>query len=162
MGLLIGLVLTIWDGVNYFIIYKTPLAPYSPFVGLLLLVLGIFFGMRLIKKNKFDGAITFSQATFSGVLISIAAGLFLAITTFFYYRYLNYDFQTFYLESAEKSMIAKKFKPEDIKTTLEQIKVSLKPENQLQAAIFGTLLLGLVASSIFAFILRNKENRIVE
>lgn len=161
IGLIVGLVLTFWDGLNYFMIYKTLLAPYSPFVGLFLLVLGIFLGIKMIKKDKFEGAITFSQATFSGILISISAGLVLAISTFFYYRYLNYDFQTFYLEAAEKAMIEKKLKPEDISNTLQQIKVSLKPENQLQAAIFGTLLMGLVASSISAFILRNKENKIV-
>ncbi|HEX8548643.1 MAG TPA: DUF4199 domain-containing protein [Cytophagaceae bacterium] len=162
IGLLIGIVLSIWDGLNYFVLYKTPFASYSPFVGLILLVLGIFLGMRLIKRDKFDGAITFSQATFSGILISIAAGLVLAITTFFYYRYLNCDFQNFYLDAAEKAMIEKKLKPEEINTTLQQIKLSLQPENQLQAAIFGTLLMGLVASSIFSFFLRNKENKIVE
>jgi len=162
IGLVVGLILTVWDGFNYFIIYKTPLAPFSPFVGLLLLVVGIFLGIKMLKNDKFEGAITFSQATFSGILISISAGLVLAISTFCYYRYLNYDFQTFYLEAAEKSMVGKKLKPEAISNTLQQIKVSLKPENQLQAAIFGTLLMGLVASSISAFILRNKENRIVD
>lgn len=161
-GLLIGIFLSIWDSLNYTFLYTTHIANIAPYIGLLILIVGVYFGIRNIKKFKFSNEITFGQASLSGVLISIYAALVIAFTTYIFYSKFNDTFEKNYLIKVEEKMKEDKVKPEEMTSAMEQIKKSLTPANQGQAAFFGTLITGIVFSFIFALVHRNKTNSPVE
>ena len=153
-GLLAGTVIAFWDMLNYFYLYKTFLGKFSFLIDLAILVLCLFYGMKSIKKNMYDGLITFGNSSLSGVQIALVTSTVLSLLTLTYYLIGNPDFEQFYI--SENIRVMQENKMTDIGKRIHELKLTFKPINQARSSFIVTLLLGAVFSFLFGMVFRNK------
>ena len=153
-GLTAGIGIALWGMLDYFLLYKTFLSKISIFVDLIVLFTLIYKGVRAIKKDQFKDEITFSQASLSGVQVSLFASFVVGLLTFAYYSVGNKDYENFYIRQTIEIMTSRKMP--DIEKYVGELKTRFQPLTQAQGTFFSTMLFGTVFSFVLAILIRNK------
>lgn len=159
-GLIIGLTYALWTSLTYYTeIYKTALGQYLGIIILSgIMILCIVLGLKEIKRKKYEGKINYAQALFSGITISAIAAIVLAIFNYLYF-YFSYpaEYVEYVMKMTKEVLEATNTKPEDITKALEDTKQTYTAINQFGSALIGTIIMGIIVSSIASAFIRNKE-----
>lgn len=152
-GVIIGISIAFWEMINYFFLFQYISGKINFFIDLFILVIFIRKGIADIKIIKYNGLITFGNASLAGIQITIIASVLLASITFGYFSIGNKNYENFYITETIKVM--KEHKMQGQKDTIDKLTISFKPINQTKSAFVITLLIGTVVSFIFGMIFRN-------
>lgn len=157
-GLILGILLLVWDYFNYNFFWTSESWSIA-YVPILIVYLFIHLGVREIKKKKYDNSITYKNATLSGLLITVYAGVLYAGGVLAAYPYGNDHFKAEYLK---KSEIAMKNDPnitdEDRAKLLKEFEENLKSETMAKSNFNNILIFGTISSLLSASIHRRKIN----
>jgi hypothetical protein len=128
---------------------------YSVYLVFLILLAGIYFGMREMLKQ--DPAIDFKNLIKSGSKIAALAAIFIAIFTYAYYTWIDVNY---FPERIRHGLLLMK----ENGNTAEEAKeyyltakyLIFAPDKVATFALFGYLLMGIFYSLISCFLLRKR------
>lgn len=120
----------------------------------------VFFGIKHYRDKVNDGNVSFGRALLIGFLISLMAGIGIAIADFIYTSFINPDFMTEYtehtLKTMEQTLSTDEFaiKKEEFVTQME----AMGSPTMLALIMFATVgIIGFIISLISALILQRKN-----
>lgn len=167
-GLLTGLASGLW-GISCFTVVgwlnvvafhgRIPAArirSYSGLFSIVLLVLGIWWGMREARRRN-GGLLTYGQAVGTGVLIACITGLIAASFSYVYCTAINPGYAAFMVQDAEKSLQAAGKSPREIAAALESVRREFTTGVQVAQALAAQIGVGTIAALILGIFTRTKK-----
>ena len=129
---------------------------YSGLFGLIILILGIFLGMREVKrKNHYT--ISYGQALKVGISISLISACIAGLFALAYCTLINPGYQDFMVREAESALIAAKNSPEEIGKQLEKVRSQFSTSNQVLQGIIAQSVIGTLSSLILGLFIKTKK-----
>ncbi len=166
-GLLTGLLVGLWNiscftivsRLNVFFSMGIPaerLRAYSGLFGLVILILGVFIGIRAAKRKN-GNAINFAQAAKTGIVIAVITACLVACFGLLYCTVINPGYTDFMVEEARKALLAAKKPPQEISLQLEKVRHEFSTASQVMQALIVQSVVGTISSLIIGLSLRTKK-----
>jgi len=162
-GLITGLVIAAWMYLEYLMgFHASEIGRYSKFAVFLFTILGIYLGMRAYRNYTKAGQITYWQGVFSGVLISVFAGIVTAIFTYLYLSFINPEFIDYMVDLNRRTNI--QMGATDVQVQAEEIvtRATYQALPQALRTLGGYIAAGSLFSLIIAGILKSRRLEITE
>lgn len=167
VGLITGLVVGIWNlscftivsGLNNSFSLGIPSArirAYSGLFGIILLIIGIYTGMKAVKRKN-GGLLVYKQAVTTGIGISVITAIMAAIFGFIYCTVINPGYTDYMVQDAAKSLLAAHQSSGEIKQQLAQVRVEFSTTSQVLQAFIGQSVIGSVCSLIIGLFIKTKK-----
>lgn len=154
-GLLVVLFVSITQG--YELVYREGITQYIGYLGLIIMPLTLFFGLRELRDKYAGGSLSYGKAVLAGVGISIFAALLYCVYTYVDYKFLgDKDVQSL-IKYTSKEMRRAGNTPAEINTELDRIQKhygSIKPYISNLVWYTG---LGFIYSTVIYFLLKIKS-----
>jgi hypothetical protein len=128
---------------------------YSGLFSILILVLGIYLGMRQTKLQ--NGTLTYGQAVKTGVIIACITALLVAFFSYLYCTVINPGYAGFMIRDTENTLKAAGKTPREISLELEKVCKQFTTGTQVGMALTGQAVAGTLASLILGLFMRNKK-----
>jgi hypothetical protein len=161
-GLLVGVwnlsCFTVVSWINKIFAFGIPAArirAYSGLFGLIILILGIYFGMKEVKRK--EGQITYGKAIKTGISISLITAIIVAFFGFLYCTVINPGYADYMVKESEKALIAAKKSSEEIKQQLMKVRSFYSTSSQVLQALTVQLVVGIISSLILGLFVRTKK-----
>lgn len=129
---------------------------YSGLFSIIILVLGIYLGIREAKRRN-GWQISYGEAVKTGIIVSVITGMLVALFSWLYCTVINPGYATYMSKEAEKAMIAAHDTPETIRRQLEKVKQEFATSTQVIMALAGQIVAGSISSLIIGIFIRNKK-----
>ncbi len=158
-GVGIAVVIAIVNGIflDFFGIKYEFVRSFSGFAPIIILAVGLFWGMTKTKKEIYNNDLNFGQAIYSGLVICFFTALCLGILNFLYFKYVNKNYADEVLSIAVPQMQKELKKQDEIATQITLIKDSYLPLNQLRGTFIFILVAGIAFSAIISALIRTKD-----
>ncbi len=124
----------------------------------LVLAVGLFIGMRTIRKITYDNQINYGQTLFSGILITLYVALFLTILNMFYFGFVNTGYAERLINVYLPLYQQMKLSPEVIAIQVQGMRDTYSISGQFKETFIVVGLIGVVLSTVFSSILRTKDS----
>lgn len=143
---------------------RTELAAY-PAWGLITMILYvcilgfcIFFAMRTTRDSMYkETGINYAQTFYVGVVTSITTGVLFGIFSFVYIQFLNPDLANELVQEMTVEMAKFNKTPKEISETVQHVRESYEPKNQLMSSLIGTSIMGMICSALLSVFVRNRD-----
>lgn len=129
---------------------------YSGLFSILILVLGIYFAAREVKRKN-EGQISYGQAVKTGIVVAVITGILVAFFGFLYCTVINPGYAAYMVSESEKGMIAAHNSPEQISLELEKVRQEFSTSSQVMMSLIGQIVVGSICSLIVGIFIRNKK-----
>jgi len=165
-GVIIGFLVGIWNlscftivsWINKILSLGIPAArvrAFSGLFGLVILILGIYFGIREAKRKA--GGITYKKAIKTGISIAMISAVIVAFFGFLYCTVINPGYAAFMVKQTENALIAAKKSPEEINQQLIKARAFYSTFSQVLQALIVQSVIGTVSSLIIGLFLSRKK-----
>ncbi|RFM32416.1 DUF4199 domain-containing protein [Chitinophaga silvisoli] len=166
-GLITGLAVGIWNLSCFSIaswlnssfsigIPSARLRAYSGLFGVVVLLVGIYAGMKSIKRQN-DGTLTYKQAVTTGIGISVITALIAGTFAFIYCTVINPGYTDYMVQDAQKALLAAHKSPDEINQQLAQARRQFSTTSQVMQALIGQSVVGSVCSLIIGIFTKTKK-----
>ena len=142
-GVTVGIVLVIIS-LLFYMMGETD-SKIQNYLGYLVLIVGIFFGVKTYRDAELNGLISYGNALGTGTLISIVAAIITGLYMMVFTTLIDPDFINTLLEQTESEM-------EDAGSTQEEIKIGMKYTKMFVTPL-GLSIMSIIGSTIMGFIL---------
>jgi len=129
---------------------------YSGLFSIIILVMGIYLGMREAKRRN-GWHLTYGQAIRTGVIISVIAGILVALFSWLYCTVINPGYATFMIREAENALIAAHENQEAIVKHLKEVRQEFSTGAQVLMALVGQIVVGIISSLVIGFFIKTKK-----
>lgn len=153
-GLLAGAALILWDALLYNFLY-VQVGIFALVLQVLIVGSAIFFGIKDQSKEKYNGEISYKNASLTGFLITIYTAVLYTAAVYMFYPYGNEGFVNEFKQLTETKIKEQDPKADTGKILLEVEKM-LTPQAMAQAAFLNTVIFGVIFSLVFASVLRKR------
>ena len=168
-GIFIGLAISVWNlscfttvqWLNQIFslgIPTTRIRTLSGLFGIITLILGIFLGMREVKRKN-DYILTYGQALKVGICISVITACVVGLFAFVYCTWINPGYQDFMVREAEASLTNAKYSPELIREQLQKVRSQFSTGNQVLQGLIAQSVVGTLSSLIIGLFIKTKTNK---
>lgn len=156
-GLIMGTLLVLLSLVTYLLgVIKPPfwvsLINYAIMIGV------IVWGTKKYRDEVLGGAITYGNALGFGVMISLFAGIIVAVFTFIQMTVIDPEYVTKLLAIVEEELASKGMADDQIEMAIEMQKKFMTPAFITISAIFGMVLTGFIFSLITSIFLKKEKS----
>lgn len=156
-GLIMGVVLVILSLITYWAgVVKPPfwlsIINYAIMVGI------IVWGTKKYRDEALEGAITYGNALGFGVLISLFAGVIVAVFTYIQFTLIDPDLISKLLAIAEEELVNTGMPDDQIETALEMQKKFMTPLITTISALIGMVVMGFIFSLITSIFLKKEKS----
>ena len=128
---------------------------YSGLFSLLILIFGIYLGIRKVKRIN-ENTISFAQAFKTGIKISFITAIVVCVFTYLYCVVINPGYADFMVKETQAELIKSGAAAQDISTQLQKVKQQFSTASQVMMALVGQFVIGCVASCIISFFIKIK------
>lgn len=152
-----GILLVVLSLVTYLLgVIKPPfwvsLINYAIMIGV------IVWGTKKYRDEVLGGAITYGNALGFGVMISLFAGIIVAVFTFIQMTVIDPEYVTKLLAIVEEELASKGMADDQIEMAIEMQKKFMTPAFITVTAIFGMVLTGFIFSLITSIFLKKEKS----
>lgn len=133
----------------------TQVRAYGGLFSILILVIGIYLGMKAVKKENAMN-ISYGQAVKTGILISVITGIIVALFSFLYCTVLNPGYADFMVSETQKAMVNAHASANEINDKLISVKKQFSTGSQVMQALVGQIAVGSISSLIIGLFIRSK------
>jgi hypothetical protein len=137
-------------------IQATDIRSYSGLFSILILIVGIYIGIRQAKR-KTGGIISFGQAVKTGALIACVAAVIVAIFSWFYCTVINPGYAEFMVQDTSRALYAAGKSSQEIGVRLAAVRKEFSTGRQLMEALVGQAVVGAVVSMILGAFMRTRK-----
>ena len=158
-GLLTGLVMIVFT----LVLFLAGVGEKSPlrFVGYVLFIGMIFWGMVSIRDRQLDGVMSYGKAFGTGFWISLFAAILVGVFTFFYLKYINPGFITTHLAQARMKMQERPNITEaQIEQGMKMARMFTTPIVSATIAFIMEVVVGTILSLIIAIFAKREDKTI--
>lgn len=129
---------------------------YSGLFGVVVLVAGIYAGMKAAKRQN-DGLLTYRQAITTGIGISVITALISGTFAFIYCTFINPGYTDYMVQDTQKALVAAHASPNYINQRIAQARVQFSTTSQVLQALIGQSVVGSVCSFIIGIFTKTKK-----
>jgi len=133
----------------------TQVRAYGGLFSILILVIGIYLGLKAVKKES-AMHITYGQAVKTGILISVITGIIVALFGFLYCTVINPGYADFMVSETQKAMMRAHASANEINDKLISVKKQFSTGSQVMQALVGQIVVGSISSLIIGLFIRSK------
>ena len=123
---------------------------YLEWLGLVIMSVVLWFGIKAVRDEKPDRALTYGQGVRAGVTISLYAGLMGAVYTFIHFTFINTGFADYTIALTQEQWVAKGLTQAQMEGTEAFTRKILQPGVQAILGVFFAVVIGLVISLIIS------------
>ena len=131
------------------------------FLSLIILALGVHYGIKSKRDNELDGYINYRNAFVSGFLIALYVGIITGVFSYFYMRDINPELSDIIIKERQelftKMIDSQILTQEEVAKKLVRLQKEYSPMGQMILGFGGSLILGLIFSSVSSFFLHRKN-----
>jgi hypothetical protein len=135
----------------------TQIRSYSGLFSILILILGIYLGMKQAKQ-KGGNTLTYGQAIKTGVIIACITALIVAFFSYLYCAVINPGYAGFMVRDTENTLKAAGKTPQEISQQLEDVRKQFTTGAQVGMALIGQAVIGTITSLILGLFIRTKKS----
>jgi hypothetical protein len=158
-GIIFALIVVVYVMIEHFLGFNTTrhdIGQYTRLAGVLVPILGIFFGIRA-KRQELNGRMIFGQGVKTGFLIAVIQTTITTLWFWFYGTVVNPQFMDTMLEFERAKMAAAGTDANTIATGIARMKsLYSTPTLQIFQEVLG-IVYGTVFALIFSFFLRTRR-----
>jgi hypothetical protein len=159
-----GLILGLIGIVYYMVLYFLDLT-FNQTMGYLMLLIQLvvlFFLLKSYRDNSMHGMITFGQTVGAGVIISLYAGIIMAVFTYILYTVIDPGLTAKKLAFLEEMMLKKGTPQAAIDTFMKMQEKLQKPSIVAPTSILGNVFVGTIMSLIIGIFVRKEGNPLID
>ena len=147
-----------WLNKNFFheSIAATDIRSYSGLFSLLILLVGIYLGMKQARLRA-GGALTYGQAVKTGMLVACVTGMLVAFFSWLYCAVINPGYADFMVQDTGRALAAAGKTQQEIRQRLEDVRKEFSTGMQVMEALVGQVVVGIIASLILGLFTRTKK-----
>ncbi|HTI07149.1 MAG TPA: DUF4199 domain-containing protein [Puia sp.] len=135
----------------------TEIRSYSGLFSIVILVVGIYFGMKQ-AKIKGGGVLSYGQAVKTGVLIAGVAAVVAACFSWLYCSVINPGYADFMVKDSSRALAAAGSTPQEISQRLEGVRREFSTGIQVMEALVGQSVVGTLVSLILGAFVRTRKS----
>jgi hypothetical protein len=136
--------------------HTTTLRGLTGLLTLVILAVGIYTGMRSVKRNN-SGKLSYGHAMLTGFIIALITGIITALAGLIYCQYINPGYGAYMLSESIKEMTADGKSPAEIAAGLPGLKQQWSTGGQMMQALMGQTACGTVISLILGLFIKSKK-----
>jgi hypothetical protein len=155
-GAIIGFALIIYSIFLY--IGNLSLSKGLGYVSYIIIIAGLYIGIKKFRDNEPAGAIKYSRALGVGVLICVFLGFIGAVFAYFQFRFIDPELVNKMIEMTEEKLLEKGLSDDMVEMQIEVIKKMLTPGIMAISGFISYIFMGTVFSLIIAAILKKEPN----
>jgi hypothetical protein len=133
---------------------KLATGQYLQYLGLVIMAVVLWFGIKAVRDEKPDRPMTYGQGVGTGVLISLYSGLMGAVYTFIHFTFINTGFADYMIAVTREKWAARGLTQAQMESAEAITRKMLQPGVQAILGVFFAVLLGLVLSLIISAFLK--------
>jgi hypothetical protein len=133
----------------------TQIRAYGGLFSILILVIGIYLGMKKTKANG-GGALSYGQAVKTGVIIAFITALIVSLFGLLYGTVINPGYADFMVKDTQHTLSAAGLSPAEISKRLEGVRKEFSTGAQVGESLIGQTVVGSIASLILGWFMRTK------
>jgi Protein of unknown function (DUF4199) len=122
---------------------------YSGLIALALTIIPLYAGIKHKRDHEFGGFISIRQVWITGIIISVQAGILIAIYTFIHYSFIDTEVIPHWVMEAKRLGLQEKKSQPEIQEAIDMLTRFYSPFKQATVASLGILGTG----ALFSFIL---------
>jgi hypothetical protein len=135
----------------------TDIRSYSGLFSILILVTGIYLGMKQARLRA-GGVLTYGQAVKTGILVACVTAVLVACFSWLYCAVINPGYADFMVQDTGRTLAAAGKTPEEISQRLEDIRREFSTGIQVMEALVGQAAVGSVAALILGAFMRSRKS----
>lgn len=160
LWLLVCFTIVSWLNSHFFnnAIPASEIRSYSGLFSLLILIFGIYFGIRQAKRAN-ENAITYAMAIKTGIGISFITAIIVSVFTYLYCVVINPGYADFMVKETKNELIKSGTSAKDIAMQLEKVKQQFSTGSQVMMALVGQFVIGCIASAVISQFMKTKQSK---
>lgn len=159
-GVLFAAIVIVYVMLEHFLGFNTTrhdIGQYTRLAGVIVPIVGVFFGIKAKRDNELNGVMTFGQGVKTGFLIAVIQTTLTTIWFWFYSTVINPQFLDSMLAFERSQMLAAGTSPAVIEADAESKRAFFRvPYFQIFQLVLG-IAYGVVIAVIVSFFLRTKK-----
>jgi hypothetical protein len=155
-GAIIGFALIIYSILLY--IADLSLSRGLGYISYIIIIVGLYIGIKKFRENEPSGAIKYSRALGVGVLICVFLGFIGAAFTYLQFRFMDPDLINKILEMSEERLLERGLSEDMIEMQSEFMMKFMSPGMMAVSAFINYIFMGTVFSLILAAFLKKEPN----
>ena len=162
-GVFTGTIVTIWLFGGYSILTsislnlpKVTLRTLTGLLGLVILFIGVFCGMKAAKAKISGDGFSYFVAFKSGFIVAVIVAIIVSLVSFLYVQLINPHLPDDMVKEAETSLKTSGATTEEISRKLSAVRKEFSAQAQLIAPLIVQTVAGSIFSLILAFFLKKK------
>ncbi len=120
----------------------------------IVLILGIYLGIKKYRDEVLDGFISYGQALGYGILIAFFASIIVSFINYLYLGYVDDGFIVYSLEMAEMGMYEAGTPDDEIEVAMDMTRKFMSPGMLSIIGVLATTFLGFLISLILSAVLK--------
>jgi hypothetical protein len=137
-------------------IHTTTIRGLSGLLGLIILGMGVYTGMRGIKRHN-TGKLSYGQALLAGFTIALTTGIVTALVALVYCNYINPGYAAYMLSESSKDMAADGKNPAEVAAGIQSLRLQWSAGGQMMQALVGQTVCGTVITLILGLFIKSKK-----
>ncbi len=155
-GAIIGFALIIYAILLY--IGDLSLSKALGWISYIIIIVGLYIGIKKFRENEPSGAIKYSKALGVGVLICVFLGFIGAVFTYLQFRFIDPDLVGKILEMNEEKLLDKGLSEDMIEMQSQFMMKFMTPGMMAISSFISYIFMGTIFSLIIAAILKKEPN----
>jgi hypothetical protein len=155
-GAIIGFALIIYSILLY--IADLSLSRGLGYISYIIIIVGLYIGIKKFRENEPSGAIKYSRALGVGVLICVFLGFIGAAFAYLQFRFMDPDLINKILEMSEERLLERGLSEDMIEMQSEFMMKFMSPGMMAVSAFINYIFMGTVFSLILAAFLKKEPN----
>ena len=123
-------------------------------LGLVVLFMAVWFGLRTVRDEKPDRSLTYGQGVAAGVIIVLIAAAICAVYMFLHYSFLNPNFAENVIGAARLKWTAMGMNDDQMNMAEKLLRVTTHPAIMAVMEFIGKTIMGVIVSLIAAAIVK--------
>lgn len=133
---------------------KIAIGQHFQWLSLAIFVAVLFFGMRDVREQKPNKAITYGGALGAAVMIALFSGLFSAVYNYIHFTYINPEFSQYMLELSRSNLEAKNVPDAQIEQAISMQSKFMTPVAMAISGTIGVLFMGCLIGLVLAIFVK--------
>jgi hypothetical protein len=135
----------------------TDIRSYSGLFSILILVVGIYLGMKQARLRA-GGVLTYGQAVKTGVLVACVTAVLVASFSWLYCAVINPGYADFMVQDTGRALAAAGKTPQEISQRLVDVRKEFSTGMQMMQALVGQVAVGSLVSLILGAFMRSRKS----
>jgi hypothetical protein len=156
-GIVAGILAGCWMFAEYYLgLSHSVVGQYTGFIGLIILLFGMYFSMRITRQKYFDGLIDYRNCVKAGIITASVGAIVMALFAYVYFEWIDTGYVEYWVSASEKYWRGIHEPEEKIQQSIINLREALRTGNQVQKVLLSNLFFGVIGSLVMSVFMKTK------